>query len=80
MKFEWEEISNNSDKKGENWWESTYRAKVIGGWLIRHECAYEYIYHLKKDLTHDIEEEWNKRNHSMIFISDPAHLWEIESD
>lgn len=77
IKFEWEEIDNNNEQKEQNWWEATYRAKVIGGWLVRHECAHEYIFYSSEDENHDVGEEWAKRFYTMIFIPDIDHKWEI---
>lgn len=77
MKFEWEEISNNGENKAESWWEADYRAKVVGGWLVRHEVCHEYTYYGDDDVAHDCSEEWAKRNNTVTFISDPEHVWVI---
>lgn len=67
-RFEWEQIYNNGCEPGEDWFEATYRAKVPGGWLIRHEiCCNE---------TEDAS--WKDRRVSMVFVEDPPHRWEVE--
>lgn len=70
MKFEWEEIWNNENVFSYDWWEATYRAKVPGGWLIKHETAHD-----------DISEnaDLNIRRNEIIFISDVNHAWIIEN-
>lgn len=44
MKIEWEEIYSNSGHKDICYYEATYRANVVGGWLIRHETCNDYQY------------------------------------
>jgi hypothetical protein len=80
MKFEWQEIWNNQDgHKIENqpdWFEATYRAKVIGGWLVRHVTCYLYDY--PDGDKGPLEEGWSKRNSEITFVSDEKHEWNIE--
>lgn len=71
----WEEIYNNSSEHEQEWFESTYRAEVIGGWLVRHEVCYDYNYHNKAG-----SEGWDRRQHSMVFIPDNKHQWDRERD
>ena len=78
IKFKWEEINNSSEMSGVEHWECAYRAIVIGGWLVRYECAYDYIHYGSDDPNHDIWDGWNKRFYTMTFISDPNHEWEID--
>lgn len=63
MKFEWETIHSNHNKNIGG--SVTYRAKVIGGWIISND-----VY----------TDDSNKRNitTSMIFVPDPNHEWEIK--
>jgi hypothetical protein len=62
IKFEWELIQ---DEWGDYTF-STYRAKVIGGWLIRN--------------TVEVDENNQSISTSIIFISDPEHKWEISNE
>lgn len=55
MTFEWELIFDGA-------YDHTYRAKVIGGWLVRH-----------RDHWGD-----NEVSTPMTFIPDAQHEWEIE--
>jgi len=55
MKFEWETLDD-----------TTKRARVIGGWVLR-----------SKD-TDDCNSHYTVE--SMVFISDPAHLWNTEEE
>lgn len=60
IKFEWETIAYNPLQG------ITYRAKVLGGWLVRTAiCINQYG-------GSSVEES------NLIFIPDPNHEWEIE--
>ena len=62
-KFEWECIFNEFEE--ENQLVSyTYRAKVIGGWLVRHE-----------DIVTDDDGIAKRSTMSMVFIKDITHEW-----
>jgi len=73
IEFEWEEINNNSKIEDQNWFEATYRAKVFGGWLIRHEICNNYSYELE-----DGDEGYLERRNNLIFIPDCMHDWKIK--
>ena len=69
MKFEWELIY-----KSEDFVTKTYRAKVIGGWLIRDfQCIFVDNHKTLKTGTRDYT-----ISNAMTFISDPIHEWSIE--
>jgi hypothetical protein len=66
----WEKIYiNNNEELMEHHYEATYRARVIGGWLVRHVVAYRYDGNVNDD------EGWKKREISMVFLPDPNHSW-----
>jgi len=73
IKFEWEEIWNNQEPHAEEYDEATYRAQVIGGWLVRHLNACD---HFSEKGNND--QYWMERRSSMVFIPDPEHRWEVE--
>lgn len=85
MKIIWEEIYNNSHIEHCSYYEATYRDKVIGGWLIRHETCCDYQY---DNLTDEenvkivckwIEEDgYQNVKNSLIFIPDRSHKWEFD--
>ena len=62
MIFNWEKI----DEKSEDgiFWHATYRAPVIGGWIIR-----------SFDLTEKLSNL--STSESMVFVPDPTHTWDI---
>lgn len=62
-KFEWECINNDEDFAGV--FSHTYRAKVIGGWLVRH-----------MDVGYD-DENAHTVSSSMVFIKDITHEWKL---
>lgn len=67
MKFEWELIFTSEDKISETW-----RAKVIGGWIIRDfHCAYYVDQKLCTIRDYSLAS-------SITFIPDPNHEWSIE--
>lgn len=67
MKFEWEIIHKKEEVS--EWLDVTTRAKVIGGWLVRHQGASSY----------QRGYGWAYATEAaMVFISDPYHEWEIE--
>jgi len=64
MKFKWERISNN-----------TYRAQVVGGWLVNDIVIQ----------TTRTPEFWSTATrkavgNALCFVPDPKHLWNIGSD
>jgi hypothetical protein len=66
MKFGWKQIHEDDDAL---FWEGTYRAKVPGGWLVRHESAYNYM---------SDEDDFVHRTHVMNFVPDPNHEWTLD--
>lgn len=60
IKFDWELIYDEDDEK----FNLTYRAKVIGGWIVRH-------YNL------ELYREETSPSSSMVFIPDINHDWKI---
>jgi hypothetical protein len=72
MKFEWE-IINDSSGSNNIFWEATYRAKVIGGWLIRFECCSDSVANVD-----DPNADYDIRNHNLIFVPDPNHEWKVD--
>jgi hypothetical protein len=83
MKFEWQEIYNNSEIKSSPYFEATYRAKVHGGWLVKHETFCDYQYEDKvfdetnlRRFIHD--EGYQDIKNVITFISDPNHEWTID--
>jgi hypothetical protein len=70
MKFEWEEIYTSEDTF-HNVYTETFRAKVVGGWLIRHQMLVDE----ERERTFD---GWSNCHNSMVFIPDPEHLWEVD--
>lgn len=76
-KIKWEIIYDNSEEPG-NYWEATYRSKIIGGWLIKHEIFYDYQYFGNDNNHKEIGEEWIKKELSIVFVPDHNHEWEIE--
>lgn len=83
MKFEWEEIYNIGHSASP-FFEATYRAKVIGGWVIRHETGCNYQYGCSDNCedhpshVHVNEEGYQDIKNTITFISDPEHKWTIE--
>lgn len=61
MKFEWEYIEREED-----YW-STCRAKIHGGWIIKHNMYSEVI----DDGSYSV-------SNSMVFVPDPHHCWSID--
>ena len=84
MKFEWEEIYNNSHIQHCSFFEATYRAKVINGWLIRHEVCTDYQYEYmpeEEEAARCIHDEgYQNVTNTITFIADPKHEWEIEKE
>ena len=67
MQIIWEEIYNNDDSDELTWWEATYRAKAIGGWIVKHEWGKRPHVGEEKD---EYLEEMN-----LVFIPDLLHSW-----
>jgi len=68
MNFEWEEIHNNEDFPDCDFFETTFRAEVIGGWLIRHQTESSY----------KVGHGYQRLANTMVFIRDPNHEWGLE--
>ena len=56
IKFQWEEINITGNY-------ATYRAKVLGGWLV---------------VLNNCDSDGKLRTNNMIFLSDKKHEWSIE--
>lgn len=69
IKFEWDPIGETGNM---NRW--TWRAKVIGGWLVREDI---YRMPIGKAIT---DEDEYAISSSMVFVSDPQYEWEIDED
>lgn len=82
IKFEWEEIYNNEKTSQSPFYEATYRAKVFGGWLIRHEVSCDYQFESSCDLNENdrfiSEEGYQKIENAIVFIADLNHRWKIK--
>lgn len=80
MKFRWEEIYSNAKLTSCSYFEATYRAKVPGGWLVRHEACCNYQYgndDLKEGpLVH--VEGWLDIKNTITFFADPNYEWLID--
>ena len=73
MKFEWEEINRVAECNEElnfNRVDFTLRAKVYGGWMVKHEFIWWPT--TKTNVLSTIDTE------SMIFVPDSNHEWVIE--
>ena len=69
MKFEWKLVSKSEDNISNTW-----RAEVIGEWLIRDfHCIYVDNYKTSKTGTRDYS-----LSNAVTFVSDPNHEWAIE--
>jgi hypothetical protein len=68
MEIVWEEIYCDMP---DEYMLSTYRAKVFGGWLVRHQTESMIG---KVDGFDDI---W-QASETMCFVADPSHEWVIE--
>ena len=83
IKFEWEELYSNCEISGTPTFQATFRAKVLGGWLIRHETACDYQYadsqyneNSMQKFVHD--EGYQDTTNVIIFVADEKHAWEVE--
>jgi hypothetical protein len=82
MKLVWEEIYNNSNVENISFFEATYRAKVIGGWLIRHETCVDYQYGCSDRCEdnpshrHINEEGYQDIKNVIIFLPDSCNKWD----
>lgn len=61
MKFVWEQIFSNEGN-------STERAKVFGGWIVRHICWDDYV------------NDTATQSESMVFIADQKYEWAINQE
>lgn len=81
IEFKWCKIYDIPNKHNCSHYEGTYRAKVIGGWLIKHETWTDYQYETQDDNEYNKryinEEGYQNINNVIIFISDPNHEWEV---
>jgi hypothetical protein len=74
MKFEWEEINRVAECNKElnfNRIDFTSRAKVYGGWMVKHEFLWWPTAN-RMDIPRTVNTE------SMIFVPDANHEWVIE--
>lgn len=78
MKFDWVLIYDNSHLKQCAFYEATYRAKVKGGWLVRHEVLTDYQCPIESENRYVDEEGFQNVNNVMAFVADPNHEWEID--
>lgn len=62
----WEVILE--EQIADNLMQTTYRAKVVGGWIIRHEVLL--------DTREGDLDGWSNSNNSMIFLADVHHIWD----
>jgi hypothetical protein len=70
IKFEWELIFRSEDKISNTW-----RAKVIGGWLLRDfHCIYVDNFKTSKNATRDYT-----LSNAVAFVPDPNHEWGIDN-
>lgn len=64
-----------SEKKGLQWEdvdEDTFRAKVFGGWIVKHM---DHVHvSLSEEMRPQTGYEWRT---SMVFIPDPEYKWEL---
>jgi hypothetical protein len=75
MKIIWEDITSKKEDY-KNFVETTHRAKVFGGWLIKHEYFYEDVCFSEQNSNNSaIKKKYYDRKHSIVFIPDPAHKW-----
>ena len=70
MKFEWQQIDEN-DRISKSAYLQTWRAPVIGGWLILTKF-FDWI------PDNDDEEDKVHLKVNTIFIPDPDHEWEYD--
>ncbi len=68
MKFEWEIIHKEEERN--EWLTCTLRAKVIGGWLVRHSGCSTFKSYAQEEFGYGAEG-------SMVFVPDIHHKWEI---
>jgi hypothetical protein len=62
MKFEWQKLAGNEGSQ-------TWRAKVIGGWILNNFTVIE--------MTPD--RGMRNGSESMVFVPDPDHKWSVET-
>jgi hypothetical protein len=74
IEISWEEIYNNNNEPFESPFEShfeaTYRARVSGGWLVRHIISYQ-----SDEEDEKLSEGWLRREVSMVFVPDIDNSW-----
>lgn len=74
MRLFWENIYDTSDEPisgSLGYFEDTYRAKVIGGWLIKNVLFFD---HTDKELKID---GWQNTRVEICFLPDPKHEWDL---
>lgn len=77
--IKWEEIYNSCEEPGTVNFQATYRAKVPGGWLIRHEtmCNYQYV----SEENQIDEEGYQETANTITFMPfDANHSWDISEE
>ena len=60
IEFQWERLDVKEEK--DIYWNATYRAKVIGGWLVR---------------SFDLTYKTKSTSESMVFVEDKYHEWHV---
>lgn len=85
MKFQWEDIYDNSLDDDSSYFEVTCRAKVIGGWLVRHETFCDRQYGCRECDIHKVHQHIDKEGYQNVrnvitFVNDPKHEWTINND
>lgn len=68
MNFEWEQIENTKANKN-----ITTRAKVFGGWIVKHRMMTSLMTENEKDKT-----SLQTATVGLCFVPDPDHQWRIE--
>lgn len=69
LDFIWYAICDSEDIYHNTYME-TFRVKVIGGWIVRHQMLID----AERDKEHD---GWTNCHNSMVFVPDPNHEWEV---
>ncbi len=82
MKFVWEQICSTEYIKTSPYYEYTWRAKVTGGWIARHEVRSDYRH--ENTAEGDDSMDWietggfQKSVSTLVFVPDPDHEWKID--
>jgi hypothetical protein len=76
MKFEWQTIEATTANKN-----ITLRAKVIGGWLIKHRVLTALIdSNINAKKGEGVKSTLKTSSLAICFIPDPNHEWQITKD